>query len=197
MNSVTVTMDNKSKNEPRLDEADTFLEQNGGQEEGKKKNNKSEFIVQLRQSKDFRHKIIHTAIVCWSFITLVCMVELNILFFVVVKSDSDPGFRTQDKSWKKTDETTQPYIIISVILGKLLPPVLFISVILGKLLPSVLFISVILGKLLPPFVSVTLLFSKLKGNLEIRDGGKMAVVNHQIDYDAITEFDHIIVSMYY
>ena len=84
MNSVTVTMDNKNKNEPRLDEADTFLEQNGGQEEGKKKNNKSEFIVQLRQSKDFRHKIIHTAIVCWSFITLVCMVELNILFLLLL-----------------------------------------------------------------------------------------------------------------
>ena len=57
-------MGTKDKDGPGRDEADTFLEEG-------KDTNKEGFAQQLRHNEEFRHKIIHTTIVCWSFITLV------------------------------------------------------------------------------------------------------------------------------
>ena len=59
-------MDTKATDDPGRDDDNTFLED-------EKEVNKTGFIQQLRHDEEFRHKIIHTTIVCWSFITLVCI----------------------------------------------------------------------------------------------------------------------------
>ena len=52
------------------DEADTFLRPHG-EKTSYKSGRKKGFVDKLKTDKEFRHRIIHTSVVCWSFITLV------------------------------------------------------------------------------------------------------------------------------
>ena len=53
------------------EEFDRFLKQDRAGEEKSSQQNSQGFLTRLKKDKEFRDRIIHTAIVCWSFITLV------------------------------------------------------------------------------------------------------------------------------